>query len=52
MTFASQLTDNGVAVIPGLPFYADDFIRLSYAVSMEDIKEGFDRIVKFLSKIK
>ena len=52
MSFASLLTENGVAVIPGLPFYADDFIRLSYAVSLSDIEEGFNRIAKFLSLIK
>ena len=51
MDFASILTENGVAVIPGLPFYADNFVRLSYAVSLEDIKEGFDRIEIFLSKL-
>ncbi len=52
MTFASLLTENGVAVIPGLPFYADDFIRVSYAVSIKDIDEGFNRIAKFISQIK
>ena len=52
MSFASALTDSGVAVIPGLPFHADNFIRLSYAVSMNDIKEGFDRIEEFLKLIK
>ena len=52
MSFASALTDSGVAVIPGLPFHADNFIRLSYAVSMNDIKEGFDRIEEFLILIK
>lgn len=52
MSFASLLTDNGVAIIPGLPFHADNFIRLSYAVSMEDIKEGFDRLQSFIAKIK
>ena len=52
MDFASLLTDNGVAVIPGLPFHADNFIRLSYAVSLDDIKEGFDRIAKFISLLK
>jgi aspartate aminotransferase len=52
MSFASLLTENGVAVIPGLPFYADDFIRLSYTVSIKDIEEGFNRIAKFLSLIK
>ena len=52
MSFASLLTDNGVAIIPGLPFHADNFIRVSYAVSMEDIKEGLDRLQSFIAKIK
>ena len=52
MSFASILTEYGVAVIPGLPFHADNFVRLSYAVSMDDIKNGFDRIEKFISLIK
>lgn len=52
MSFASTLTEHGVAVIPGLPFHADNFIRFSYAVSMDDIKNGFDRFEKFLSLIK
>ncbi len=52
MSFASILTENGVAVIPGLPFHADNFVRLSYAVSLQDIKEGFDRIKTFISNLK
>ncbi len=52
MSFASMLTENGVAVIPGLPFHADNFIRLSYAVSLQDIKEGFDRIKAFIGNLK
>ncbi len=52
MSFASLLTENGVAVIPGLPFHADEFIRLSYAVSTSDIEEGFNRLQKFISQIK
>lgn len=52
LDFASLLTENGVAVIPGLPFHADDFIRLSYAVSEKDIVAGFERIAKFISLIK
>lgn len=52
MDFANLLTECGVAVIPGLPFHADDFIRVSYAVSMSDIEEGFNRIEKFISEIK
>ena len=52
MMFASMLTDNGVALIPGLPFHADNFVRVSYAVAMKDIEEGFNRIEAFISKIK
>ena len=51
MDFASYLTDEGVAVIPGLPFHADNFIRFSYAVAMNDIEEGFNRFEAFISKI-
>ena len=51
VSFASILTENGVALIPGLPFHADNFVRVSYAVSMEDIKEGFKRIKEFISKL-
>ncbi|MCB2299762.1 pyridoxal phosphate-dependent aminotransferase [Clostridium tagluense] len=40
-----------VAVIPGIAFGADNFIRLSYATSMENIKNGIDRIAKFVENI-
>lgn len=52
MDFANLLTDYGVALIPGLPFHADNFVRVSYAVSKEDIEEGFNRIKKFINLIK
>ncbi len=51
MDFASLLTDNGVAAIPGLPFHADGYMRFSYAVSMEDIEEGFNRLEKFINSL-
>ena len=38
-----------VAVVPGTGFYAPEFVRWSYATSMENIKEGLDRLEKFLS---
>jgi len=38
-----------VAVVPGVEFGADPFIRLSYATSMEDIKEGLTRIEQSLT---
>ena len=43
--FANLLLEEAnVAVVPGIAFGADDFIRLSYATSMENIKEGLKRI--------
>ena len=45
--FANALLDEGVAVIPGLAFGADDFVRLAYAVSTADISLGVERIRKF-----
>jgi len=40
-----------VAVVPGIEFGADPFERLSYATSMEDIKEGVNRIEESLKKL-
>lgn len=37
-----------VAVIPGSGFGTDNYIRLSYATSMENIEEGLNRIENFL----
>lgn len=41
------LVEAKVAVIPGGPFGSDDHLRLSYAISLEDIREGLDRIDKW-----
>jgi len=38
------LEDKLVAVIPGAGFGFDNYIRLSFATSMKDIKKGLDRI--------
>jgi aspartate aminotransferase len=40
-----------VAVVPGVEFGADPFERLSYATSLEDIKEGLNRIEEALKKL-
>jgi aspartate aminotransferase len=40
-----------VAVVPGSAFGEDRCIRLSYALSMEDLKEGFDRIAKAMKAL-
>jgi aspartate aminotransferase len=40
-----------VAVVPGIEFGADPFERLSYATSLEDIREGLDRIEGAINKL-
>jgi len=45
------LEDYKVAVIACNDFGFDDHIRLSYAISLEQIKKGLDRIEKFLEDI-
>ena len=40
-----------VAVVPGVEFGADPFVRLSYATSMEDIREGVNRIEEALRSL-
>jgi aspartate aminotransferase len=48
---ATRLLDEAkVAVVPGEPFGADDFIRLSFATSQEMIKKGIDRISQWVAK--
>ncbi|WP_330371163.1 pyridoxal phosphate-dependent aminotransferase [Alkaliphilus transvaalensis] len=45
MDVADVILEHGnVAVVPGIAFGVDQFVRLSYANSMENIKEGLDRI--------
>lgn len=45
--FADYLLEHAkVAVVPGVGFGNDNYMRLSYATSLENIKEGLDRIEK------
>lgn len=46
------LEEEKVAVVPGSGFGLDDYIRLSYATSMDVIEKGIDRISAFLSKVR
>ena len=49
--FADLLLEKAnVALVPGSGFGTDIHVRLSYATSMENIKEGLNRIEKFLTK--
>ncbi|WP_346928375.1 pyridoxal phosphate-dependent aminotransferase [Clostridium sp.] len=53
LTFSDLLLEKEkVAVIPGIAFGVDDFIRLSYATSMENIEKGLNRIEGFVNGIK
>jgi aspartate aminotransferase len=46
------LEEAEVAVVPGIAFGNDNYLRLSYACSMEDIKEGLDRIVDLMALLE
>lgn len=51
LDFAQILLEKGhVAVIPGAAFGMDNYIRLSYATSMETIKNGLDRFETFIEE--
>lgn len=46
------LEEDKVAVVPGVGFGIDNYVRLSYATSMENIEKGLNRIEEFLKKLK
>jgi aspartate/methionine/tyrosine aminotransferase len=46
------LKEAKVAIIPGDAFGTDDYIRISYATSMENLEKGMDRIIESLSRLK
>jgi aspartate aminotransferase len=51
LDFAQILLEQGhVAVIPGAAFGTDNFIRLSYATSMETIEKGLDTFESFIKE--
>lgn len=41
-----------VAVVPGIAFGVDNYVRLSYATSIKNIEEGLNRIESFVNGIK
>ncbi|MBA5850438.1 pyridoxal phosphate-dependent aminotransferase [Clostridium sp. cel8] len=52
MDFSKLLLEKEkVAVVPGIGFGVDDYVRLSYATSMENIVSGLERIEKFVNKL-
>lgn len=52
MSFARNLLQEAkVAVIPGIAFGRDDYIRLSFTTNQEQIKKGIDRIKDWVEKL-
>jgi len=50
--FAMKLLDEKlVALVPGEGFGAPGFVRISYALSMDEIKKGLDRLEEFFQEL-
>lgn len=45
------LTEENVGLVPGVAFGNDNCVRMSYACSLEELKDGIERITKALSKL-
>ena len=45
------ITQSGVALVPGVAFGDDRWVRLSYAAATDSIKQALDRIVNFARKL-
>ncbi len=48
---AKLLEQEKVAAVPGVAFGADDYLRISYATSMETLEKGMDRLEKFVTRL-
>jgi len=52
LSFSEMLLNHvNVAVVPGIVFGAEGYVRLSYATSRDKIGSGLDRIADFISQI-
>ena len=49
---ARLLEQEKVAAVPGIAFGADDYIRLSYATSLENIVKGLERMDRFVRSLR
>jgi len=50
--FSEALLDMAkVAVVPGIVFGAEGYVRLSYATSLKNITKGLDRIMSFIERL-
>jgi len=52
LTFASRLLDEmHVALIPGISFGNDKYVRMSFATNLEQLKKGMDRLEEWVNKL-
>jgi len=52
LNFAKELlAEEGVAVVPGIAFGAEGYIRLSFATDIDTIREGIKRLENFIKRI-
>jgi aspartate aminotransferase len=49
LSFAEKILEYGVAVTPGMPFgeWNEEYIRISYATSLENLKKAVERIREY-----
>jgi len=46
------LTEQNVGLVPGIAFGNDNCVRMSYACSLEELRDGVERITNALHKLK
>ena len=52
VTFCTRMLKGGlVGLIPGIYFGTEGFMRLSYCYSDQDLKEGLDRVERFIKSL-
>ena len=44
--------DQGVALVPGICFSADDYVRISYCVDMDTLVAGLDGLARFVAEAR
>lgn len=53
MEFAKGLLEKeGVAVVPGVGFGSEGYLRFSFATDIETIREGVKRIERYIQTVK
>ena len=52
IALCARFLDAGVALVPGLAFGDDRFVRLSFAASTEDLRRGIERMAETLAGLR